>query len=99
MLMAGKWKIYNRHGSLAFFIEKNLVLNQPSNISPPDSLFAKNLWFSESRKQRREIPDIWRVVKKLHPNTKTIQIIKVEDYYCLVIDGINTIHDYRMFRE
>jgi hypothetical protein len=74
-------------------------LNQPSKVSPPDSLFAKYLWFSESRKQRKEIPNIWRVVKKLHPNTKIIQILQVEDYYCLVIDAIHTVHDYRMFPE
>ena len=95
--MAGKWKICNRHGSIFFSIEKNVALNQPSKISPPDSLIAKYLWFSESRKQRREIPDIWRVVKKLHSNSRSIQIIQVEDYYCLVIDGMYTVHDYRMF--
>ena len=97
MLMAGKWKICNRYGSIFFTITKDIILNQPNKISPPDSLSAKYKWFSESRNQKREIPEVWRVIKKLHPNVRQIQIVQVEDYYCLVTDGICTVHDYRMF--
>lgn len=97
MLMAGKWKICNRHGSIFFSIAKDIILNSPNKISPPDSLSAKYKHFSESRNQKREIPEIWRVIKKLHPNSMQITILQVEDYHCLVTDGICTTHDYRMF--
>ena len=85
MLSAGKWKIYSRYGTITININKDIILNKPSTITPPDSLFSKYMWFSESRKHKSEVLDIWRTIKKIHPNVKNIQIIQVEDYYSLII--------------
>lgn len=100
MIRAGsKWKIYTRHGGIKFSINKDIILNLPNKgkLTPPDSLMAKYLWFCEVRQKKEKLIEVWQIIKKIHPNVRIILIVQVEDYYCLVSDGLYNFHDYRMF--
>jgi hypothetical protein len=90
---SSRWKIYTRHGGLTFYINKDIILNHPN------LLHSKNLWFSETSHNKEKLINAWQVVNRLHSDIRIIQIIQVEDYYCLISDGFYNSHDYRMFPE
>lgn len=98
MLKAGsKWKIYTRNGGIMFSINKDIVLISPNKggLSPPDSIMAKYPWFSEVQKEK--LTEVWNPIERIHPSVRLIQIVQVEDYYCLISEGFYDSHDYRMF--
>jgi hypothetical protein len=100
MIRAGsKWIIYTRNGGVRFSINKDIVLNLPNKgkLTPPDSLMAKYFWFSEVRTRKEKVIELWQILKKIHPNIRIIQIIYVEDYYCLISEEHFNCHDYRMY--
>lgn len=93
-----KWKIYTRNGCIKFSINKDIILNTPNKLAPPDSLIAKYNWFSEPRSRKEKVLEVWKIMNNMHPNIMNVQIIQVEDYYCLISEEYyNSIHDYRMF--
>ena len=104
MLMAGsKWKIYTRHGGVMLSINKNIVLNQPDKekVSSSSSLMARYPWYSEDKERKDKLAGIWNSIEKIHPNVRILWVVQVEDYYCLVSDGLvgSLSNDYRMFPE
>jgi hypothetical protein len=97
MLRSGKYIIYTRNGKITLPINKNIILNSPNKICSPDSIISKYSWFSETYENREKMIEAWNIIRKIHPNTRIIQIVQVEEYYCLVLTGLANTRDIECF--